>query len=186
MAQLAPFTLYLKLDPNQSNTLNRWEQIRELEKIGYQIYQALANDSQLQLAQPGGGQAVNLEQFGLQQYGVAVKPRFGATPAQATITGFFDITNLNVGQQAGDPPVLSTQPYPNTQVICGGELVSGPMGAQPWATNPQPWVAEVVAALKAQVEQDLFENLPATIVASVFRIDYQGSIYGDGGFHFPQ
>jgi hypothetical protein len=185
MPQLAPVTLYLRIEPNQANNENRWEQVNELNKFGYMIYNALLESPNLDLAQPGGGVAQNLGGFGLQQYGMAVKPRFGATPAQATITGFYNVDSVFHGTDDLGDRDLATQPYPDTQVISGGQWRTGPAGAKPWQANPQPWVAGVVKALKAEVEEYLAVNLPTSMVVSVFRIDYQGSIWGDGGYHFP-
>jgi len=180
MPAQAPFTAYIQLYPSKTGT--RWEKVRELEKLGYYIDQALASDTALNLARPGGGASLSDGRFGWEYGGVSVKPAFGQTPAQATVVGFYDPDTVETDGPEAD---LHEQTYSDTQVFHAGAALTGPMGAVPWLKNPTAKVDAEVKALKANLEQFLRLYLPAGVGWKIIKVDLRGVVYGYGGYHFP-
>jgi hypothetical protein len=148
-----------------------------MQKIATLMYDALEDNSSLNLAAPGGGQHQSVGgqgrggMGGLTQ-GTAVKPQFGEAPAQVMIHGVYNANDQNF------------QPHPEKQLIHAGETLTGP-GAIPWIQNPTATTNTGVAALKSAIETDLQANLPAGVTFEVFRIEYSGVVFGDKGYHFP-
>lgn len=169
-----PFTVHLKIVPDRTG--RRFEQVRDLQKLGYFIYQALVHEPTLNLALPGGGQALNQGQWSDLVYGAAVKPQFGETPAQAQLTGFYLL-----------PDTTPVAPQPQTQLICAGAWVTGPYNQTPYVTDPDPLIQGQVKALVTMIETLVNEGLPSHYgPVEVFRLDYANITWGDRGRSFPR
>jgi hypothetical protein len=155
----------------------RFENWRDMQKIATLMFDALEDETSIQMAEPGGGQhgSGSGGRTGLSGLtrGGAVKPQIGETPAQVQITGFWNDGAKN------------DQNHPEHQRISGGEIFTGPAPAIPWDQNPNSQVDGMVKALKNTVEAAFGTDLPGGIVFNVFRIDMSGVIYGDRGYHFP-
>lgn len=181
--QWTPFKAYILLNIPMLN--KRQEQIHALNKAGYFIQQGLSKDLALNLAKPGGAP------FDDQLYGfgnpisvghVAVKPQFGDSPPQATIVGFYDI-NLS----AYPTKLNTTLPNNNHTVFHAGSVLTGDNGSQPWIDNPVQTVSDHVKSLKTNLISYISQTYPSSLgTFSVFRIEFNGIIFGDRGYHFPQ
>lgn len=177
MSRWVPFTASIRIVPDHGSGLKkskRFENWRDMQKIASYMYEALSQNTSLNLAAPGGGQHLSQSTsrgFGGYSDGMAVKPQMGETPAQAVITGFYDVGGSN------------TQPHQDKQLIHAGETLDGP-GASPSLTVPVTNVNTGVKNLKTLIETEL-STLSPGIIYSVFRIDYSGVVYGDRGYHFP-
>lgn len=184
MARWVPFTLHISIVPsNGSGSIDpklkskRFEYIRDMQKTAALIYDSINDISGLQISQPGGGQHSSYyggdhNNSGL-NYGGAVKPQMGETPAQVMITGFIS-----------DPGVKNVQHYSLTQRISGNELYDGYV-QNTYETNPTSHLNNLVSTLKSSVESALATDLPTGIDYNVFRIEISGVTYGDRGYHFP-
>lgn len=176
MSKFVPFTLHVRVVPARGK---RFEYIRDLQKIATLVYDGLIGLSGFKFATPGGGQSMQTADIqrrgGLGSYsqGTAVKPQFGQTPAQLMITGFYVSSAENA------------QPYANTQRISGGTVYSGP-AAHPYDAVPSATITTEVKALKSSITAAITDALPVGVEFSIFRIDYSGIVFGNGGFHFPQ
>ena len=205
MAATLPFKYDIQLYPTQTFT-TRMERVRELEKIGNMIAEALSGssrsmddatfpttyDTSINLASPGGGCSRSFGRFGWLFGGVAVKPAFGRVPAQATLVGFYDPET--VPQPINYMDVISSthqeeynaykQTYPDTQVFCCNSVKTGPMGYT--VTNqPNPTVDAEVSSLRANIEYWITAGMPGDFKFTTYRVELRGVIYGRGGFHFP-
>jgi len=184
MARWIPFTLHIEIVPDHGSGSSdaklkskRFELIRDMQKTASLIYNSVSAISGVEVALPGGGQQRSLygsdhNNSGLVN-GTAVKPQFGETPAQVTITGF-----------ASDAGVKNVQHYAEMQKISGGETYEG-YSPNPPVTNPTSHLDTLISTLKTDVESALLADLPSGIVYNVFRIEMSGVTYGDRGYHFP-
>lgn len=182
MAKWVPFTMHVRIVPDHGSgqlKSKRFENWRDMQKIASLMFESLENLSQINVAEPGGGQHQSFGgtgrggMSGLTR-GMAAKPQIGETPAQVQITGFWDSATKN------------NQPHPEHQRISGGEIFTGPAPAIPWDQNPTTNVDGMVTALKNTVEAAFGTDLPSGVTFSIFRIDMSGVIYGDRGYHFPR
>jgi hypothetical protein len=177
MARWVPFTAHIRIVPNHGSGLRKskkFENWRDMQKIASYMYEALSQNTSLNLATPGGGQQLSQSTssgFGGMSAGLAVKPQIGEVPAQTMITGFY-----NAGAN-------NTQPHPDKQLIHAGETLDGP-GSSPCLTGPVSTIDSGVKNLKTTIETEL-STLPPDIIYSIFRIEYSGVTYGDKGYHFP-
>ncbi len=176
-----PFTMHVRIVPDRGSGVlksKRFESVRDIQKIGTLMFDALTDEASLNIAEPGGGQHQSFlgsgrgGMSGLTR-GFAVKPRIGETPAQAMITGFWNESTPN------------DQPHPEHERISGGDTYSGPAIAIPWTQNPVTAVDTMVTSLKSLVEAAFATDLPGGVIFEIFRIDINGVIYGDRGHHFP-
>ncbi len=173
MAQI-PFTIHIRVVPSRGK---RFVYIRDLQKIGVDIYDELASVTQLNLAQPGGGQHKSYGGTaggGLSGYaeGFAVKPQIGQAPAQLQITGFYDDS------------AVPAQAHPDKQVLHTGTAETGPAGGHTWLANPRTATDANASAIKGLFETAAIAVLGATDW-NIFRLEVSGTVYGDRGLHFP-
>ena len=181
MARWVPFTAHIRIVPDHGSGVlksKRFENWRDMQKIGTLIFDALEQNANLNLASPGGGQHQSFGGTGGGGLsgltnGTAVKPQIGETPAQAMITGFFNSNDKNF------------QEHPDYELISGGESFTGP-GPAAVLQNPTTAIEVGLKVLKGIIETELAGALPAGITYSVFRIEYAGIVYGDRGYHFPR
>lgn len=173
-----PFTVHVKITP--ANPDKRFEHIRDMQKIASMAYEGLEAlvPSVLSIATPGGGQHTSIggmQDGGLggMTPGLAVKPQFGETPAQMSITGFYNTANANV------------QPQPAATRISGGEIFESG-ASQAWNSGPNAIIDTQAAALKSALDAAIGAALPSAVDYKIFRLDYCNVIYGDRGHHFPQ
>ena len=206
MSATLPFVYSIQLYPSTSfNT--RMERVRELERWGNMIAEALSGSSRsmddatfptpydisVNLASPGGGCSRSFGRFGWLYGGVSVKPAFGRTPAQATLVGFYDPETVPHPVNYMDI-ISSTNPqeynayhqtYADTQVFCCNSVKTGPMGNT--VTNqPDPSVDAEVSALRSNIEHWITTGMPGNFKFTTHRIELRGVIYGFRGHHFPQ
>ena len=173
-AHWMPFTVHFKVKPDRTG--KRFEHVRDLQKLGYFIYQALKIEPTLNLALPGGGQAANLGQYSDLVYGTAVKPQFGETPAQAQVTGFWWI-----------PSIVPITAQPQRQLIHAGQWVVGPYNQTPADTDPNPTIQGQVKSLVDLLEGLANAGLPGHYdPVEVFRLDFANITWGDRGRSFPR
>ena len=171
-----PFTAHIKVTPAEGK---RFVYIRSLQKYAAEAYQSLLNNSDINIATPGGGahsSVTGYEQSAISQlvYGTAVKPQFGNFPAQLMITGFYKNTNPNASA------------YEEISIFSANENNNGPLSA-PQVNMPSTAVNSEVKALKAIIDAAIaFPKLPHSANAKTYRIDYNGIIFGDRGYHFPR
>lgn len=179
-----PFTAHFRIVPDRTG--KRFEHIRDLQKISHLIYRALQDIDGLNLALPGGGQASNYGQWSDLVYGTAVKPQFGETPAQATITGFWDVASVPTPSPAPTYPINAVAPQPQRQLLHAGQWVTGPYNQTPVDTNPNPIISGQVKILVSLLEGAANAGLPDHYMpAEIFRLDYANIIWGDRGQHIP-
>lgn len=171
-----PFTAHISVTPAEGK---RFVYVRALQKLASEAYTALVANADINIAMPGGGQHTTVtgyEQAAMSQmtYGTAIKPQFGDYPAQLMITGFYKNTNSNA------------QVYAETDIISANQNNYGST-ATPQVSMPSTNVNDEVKALKAIINTAIANpNLPSSANAKLFRLDYNGVIYGDRGFHFPR
>ncbi len=170
-----PFTAHIKVLPFNGK---RFETIRDLQKISEMVYNGIVNTASVNVATPGGGQHRNYtgtEAGGLSGYvnGCAVKPQFGQTPAQLMITGFYEVSSKN----------LPT--YSDKEVLHTGQDLEG-IGSHSYDATPQAAVDAGVKALKTALESAIDTEIGGLFTYQIFRMDYNGVLYGDRGFHFPR
>lgn len=174
--KFVPFTVHIRVTPTRGK---RFEYLRDLAKLSSLVYNALLDVSGLHLATPGGGQNIQsgneATRGGLGSYanGTAAKPQIGNAPAQLMLTGFYESSNSNVPT------------YANVQRFSGGEVYSGPTQHSADAL-PAAAVTTEVGTLKTAMETAIDAVMPSGMTYKIFRLDYQGVVYGDKGFHFPQ
>lgn len=170
-----PFTAHIKLVPEAPG--KRFEYIRSLQKWSYMLYEELASNTTLNLADPGGGQHMNFSGGGSGGLsgivkGCAVKPQIGESPAQMMVTGFYAVNTANTPAQ------------PDIQRFSGNEVYSD-NAASPATVNPNTWVDSGVAAVKTIIDNAIAASVSSAVLAKVFRIEFAGVVYGDRGYHFP-
>lgn len=175
MPKFVPFTAHVRVVPNRGFG-KRFENIRDLQKIATQVYSELEADTDLALANPGGGQHQSFKGLGGWSgttNATAVKPQIGESPAQLMITGFLSSTNNN-------NPV-----HPDKPVIHTGTYQEGVGGDHGWVANPTTTADGYATTLKTKIETAVNAILGATDW-NIFRLDVAGVVYGDGGYHFPR
>lgn len=171
-----PFTAHIKVTPAEGK---RFVYIRSLQKYAAEAYQALSNNNDINIATPGGGSHASVtgnEQSAISQlvYGTAFKPQFGNFPTQLMITGFYKNSNPN------------TSPHTEIDIISANQNNNGQLSA-PQVNIPSTAVNNEVKALKTIIDAAIaFPNLPYAANAKTYRIDYNGIIFGDRGYHFPR
>lgn len=181
MAKWVPFTLHVRIVPARGSGLlktKRFETVRDMQKIATLMFDALENEADINMAEPGGGQHQSFlgsgrGGMGGLTRGLAVKPRIGESPAQTMITGFWN---------DGSP---NDQPHPEHQRISGGDTYTGPATGVPWSANPVTQTDAMAVNLKNTVEAAFGASLPGGVSFQIFRLDISGVIYGDKGYHFP-
>jgi hypothetical protein len=102
---------------------------------------------------------------------VAFTPQFAAAPARVTLHGFYDIGQTdNIGK-----PTTS-----DVNVDSPGGIKTGNKGGSlSRGQVPTAFTQSEVADLKSTIEGLI------TAAVTIFKIDYNGTIYGRGGFSFP-
>jgi hypothetical protein len=181
MAKWVPFTLHVRIVPARGSgalKTKRFETVRDAQKTATLMFDALENEVNINIAEPGGGQHQSFlgsgrGGMGGLTRGFAVKPQMGQVPAQTMITGFWN---------DGSP---NDQPHPEHQRISGGETFTGPAPAHPWEANPVSQTDAMCTNLKNTVEAAFAIALPGGVEFKIFRIDISGVVYGDKGHHFP-
>ena len=183
MPNWMPFTAQLKLTPARPE--KRFERVRELQHLAHLIYESLQTQPSLNLALPGGGQAENYGRWSDLVYGTAVKPQFGETPAQATVTGFWD--HIPVPIPSPVPLAASLAPQPQQQLIHAGAWVTGPYNQTPFKNNPSPIIQNQVKTLVVLLETAANAGLPQNVApVTVFRLEFANIVWGDRGHTFPR
>ncbi len=174
--KFVPFTVHVRVTPARGK---RSEYLKDLAKLSSLVYNAMVGIAGLHVATPGGGQNIQSgdenSRGGLGSFAnaTAAKPQIGNSPAQLMLTGFYESDNPNAPT------------YANVQRFSGGEVYSGPAQHSADAL-PAATVTTEVGTLKAAMEAAIATVLPVGVTATIFRMDYQGVLYGDKGFHFPQ
>jgi hypothetical protein len=177
MSTLVPFTVHIKVIPKRPGT--RWSHLRDLQKIAVLAHHGLAAVSGVTVAEPGGGQHAqfaDIDRRGSQgsfARGTAAKPQIGNSPAQLMLTGFYQVATNN------------NQAVASTQRISGGKTYTGYV-QHPNDAVPASAVLTQVKALKTALTSALTSALPSSVSFSIFRLEYQGIVYGNKGYHFPQ
>lgn len=170
MPNLAPFVVYFRVVPYRNK---RREQLLDLQRMARLIYGGLSTLDSININVPGGGNEsgiVGSSGSGL-SYGLAFKVQIGQQPAQIMAAGFYHSSNTK------------SQVYPDINQIDAQGLKSGD-GGQPWFSNPNSNVSDDVKALKAILEASVAASAPNDTI-TVYRIEYRGVVWGDGGYHFP-
>lgn len=170
-----PFTAHLKVTPFNGK---RFEYIRDLQKISELVYNGIVAASDVNVAMPGGGQqrsytGTQAGGYGGFVNGCAVKPQFGETPAQLMITGFYEVSTKN----------LPT--YPDKEVFHTNQDLEG-VGSHAYDATPLSPVDAGVKALKSALETAIDAEIAGLFEYEIYRIDYNGVIYGNRGYHFPR
>lgn len=169
-----PFTVHVRITPFRGK---RQETIRNLQKIAALAYESLIDETDLQLAIPGGGQHQNeygdLGGISGHVNGFAVKPQIGQNPAQMSISGFYNVDRDSI------------QTVSSTKIIAGGTIYEG-YREEPAVTMPVSTIDSEVKALKTLISSALTSGLPDTVEWNIWQIDYNGILYGQRGYHFPR
>jgi len=168
-----PFTAYFTA--NQEGD-KRFEKIRNMQKIAVYLFEGLADNENLSLANPSGGQQFNgsgRAKGGNSSYaaGCGTIPKFGQAPAQLSLTGFYKSTSTN------------TSPHPVNQLISSGTTYEGNNAAL-WENNQNTTINSEVLALKT-IFENAIDELPGWVTVTVNRINYSGILFGNRGIHFP-
>ena len=171
-----PFTAYIKIVPPLANG-KRFEIIRNAQKLSISLYDEIPNydGGDIQLASPSGGQqngfttGAALSSFA---NGVAYKPQFGQSPAQLTLSAFYKSENPNVYTQT------------NTMRFSGNSIYSG-AGSHLNEVLPTSTVFSEVASLYTILDNACNAAFPGTVPYSIFRLEYNGLVFGDRGLTFP-
>lgn len=174
MPNKVPFIIYARITVDRANG-KREEIKRARERVAHLVYQDLVdNFSAGNVASPGGsgdwGLAADSTSLSTLVNIVAVKPQFGQFPDTVTIVGFYNAT--------------PTVPYPQITLIHAGESRTGPaVGAPGWRADLEPTASSrtQVKALKTAIEAAV-DSVPIEIT----KIDINGIIYGQDGYHFPR
>jgi hypothetical protein len=178
MSKFVPFTVHVRVTPDRPG--KRFEYIRDLQKLAILAFDGLASISGVTVADPGGGQQSSFGEIHNRgpalsslARGCAVKPQMGNSPAQLMLTGFYSVSASNV------------QPHASTQRISGGTTYTG-YTQHSNDSIPVAAVQTQVKALKTALAAALTTSFPANVTFKIFRIEYQGIVFGNKGFHFPQ
>jgi len=176
MSALVPFTAYFRTVPARGDS--KWDYIRDLQRLGIQLYGELKLVSQITMPDPEGGQNQLNAQFGSIANGMGVRPQIGNNPSLLMVEGFYT---------ASSSP--SAQPAPAITLIHCNEVLTGPRGPRLYdgATGqPTTVVVNEVKALHTLLDAaasaitDDSGNHP-----TLFRLNYKDILWGDGGLTFP-
>ena len=176
MSAQVPFTAYFRTVPARGST--KWDYIRDLQRLGVQLYAELQSVSQITLPVPGGGQNELSGQFGSITNGTGVRPQIGNNPSLLMIEGFY-----TAASNPSDQPVL-----PLT-LIHSNEVLTGPRGPRLWdgaSGYPTAAVTAEVSTLRGLL------NAAAAIITDdsgghpeLFKLNYKNITWGDTGITFP-
>jgi hypothetical protein len=171
-----PFTAFIKIVPSLANG-KRFEIIRNAQKLSIALFEELPNfdGGKFQLSSPSGGQQNGMTNgAALSSFanGTAYKPQFGQSPAQLTLTGFF----------SSDAPNAYTQP--NVMKFSGNEIYTG-QGSHLNEVMPTSTVFSEVSDILLILRNACNAAFPASVPFSVFRLEYNGLVFGDRGLTFP-
>jgi hypothetical protein len=169
-----PFTLYVAVYPKGEK---RFEIIRDLHKISKLVYDGLLTVTNVNIATPGGGQEQNYKgsNGGFSGYvnGCAAVPQFGESPAQLRITGFYGVTSSNQPTFVAD------------SIISNGVEYEG-FRQHKHDSVPTSTVNSEVKALRTALNNKINAVLPGTVDHKIIKIDYNGIVFGQKGYHFPE
>lgn len=171
-----PFTAFIKIAPPLANG-KRFEIIRNAQKLAIALYQEIPNydGGKIQLSSPSGGQQNDMSNAaGLSSFanGTAYKPQFGQTPAQLTLSGFYSSESSNVYTQS------------DVMRFSGNERYTG-QASHLSEVLPRPIVFTEVSDILGILRDSCAAAFPATVPYSVFRLEYNGLVFGDRGLTFP-
>jgi hypothetical protein len=172
-----PFTAFIKITPSLANG-KRFEIIRSAQKLAISLLEQIPNfdGGLMQLADPGGSQQNSLgnsSSISSMAKGTAYKPQFGQSPPQLTISGFYK----------SEAPNKYTQT--ETMRFSGNEKYSGPASYLN-EVLPTDVVASEVLDILNILRDSCDAAFPASSPYSVFRLEYNGLVYGDRGITFPK
>lgn len=167
-----PFTIYARIIPDRNDNKRR-VYTNSMEKIAKFVADDIADYIE------SNPTSININ--GVPS--VSFSPQFGQFPAKLTITGW-DIQDHNNFQPASqisvDAPYTSAEDddFDGT----AGKIVDVYMATQelhPQGQTLDPDVETFVADLKSNLES------ASPYLDEIFRIDYMGIIFGEGGHSFP-
>jgi hypothetical protein len=176
MSALVPFTAYFRTVPARGKS--KWDYIRDLQRLGIQLYGELKLVPQITMPEPEGGQNQLSEKFGSIANGMGVRPQIGNNPSLLMVEGFYTVSS--------NP---SDQPVGPITLIHSNEVLTGPRGARLWDGASGYPTATVVAEVKAL--HTALDTAASTITddsgnhPEVFRLVYKNITYGDAGQTFP-
>jgi hypothetical protein len=186
MADLLPFTTYIRIVPQRGNG-KRFEIQRSREKIATKIYNALIAYSggkmTITLVEPGGSATdaiYDLGPFNTVNYAAAVKPQMGEFPDTVTVAGFCTLID------GGYTDFTDTPPYATATLISASAdqsstgapaVVTGPPVSIPhwFPTSQNEYGANL---LRAQIQSTIGS------LGTVYFLDFNGIKYGWGGKTF--
>jgi len=176
MSIQVPFTAHIRVVPSRG-TGKRFEYIRSMQKIAIEVYSQLENDSDLNLAWPGGGQFNSLKSAssGIKS-GTAIKPQIGENPAQLMITGFLTSSGTNAPT------------HPDKAIIHSGTYQEGYGGSHGWSANPASATDTYASTLKTKINAAVTSAsnvLTFSADWNIFKLEVAGVVYGDKGYTFP-
>lgn len=171
-----PFTAFVKIIPPLANG-KRFEIIRNAQKLAIALLEEIPNfdNAKMQIASPGGGQqndysnAAALSSFA---NGTAYKPQIGQSPAQLTISGFYQSDTPNVYTQV------------DVMRFSGNEQYTG-AASHLNEVLPRNAIFTDVTDIKTILDDACNAAFPASVDYSLFRLEYSGLVFGDRGLTFP-
>lgn len=171
-----PFTAFIKIVPSPTNG-KRFEIIRSAQKLSIALFEEIHNydGGKFQLSSPSGGQQhsqTNGAALSSFANGTAYKPQFGQSPAQLTMSGFYKSQAQNV--------------YTQTEVMrfSGNEKYTG-SGSHLNEVMPTNTVTSEVIDILTILRNSCNAAFPGSVPYSVFRLEYNGLVFGDRGLTFP-
>ena len=172
-----PFTAFIKIVPSLANG-KRFEIIRNAQKLSIALFEEIPNydGGKFQLSSPSGGQQhsqTNGSALSSFANGTAYKPQFGQSPAQLTMSGFYKSEAKN------------TYTQPEVMRFSGNEKYSG-QGSHLNEVMPTDTVASEVSDIISILRNSCDAAFPMTVPYSVFRLEYNGLVFGDRGLTFPE
>lgn len=171
-----PFTAFIKIVPSLANG-KRFEIIRSAQKLSIALFEEIQNNDggKFQLSSPSGGQQnsqTNGAAFSSFANGTAYKPQFGQSPAQLTLSGFYKSEAKNAYTQ------------PEVMRFSGNEQYTG-SASHLNEVMPTNTVASEVLDILTILRNSCDDAFPVTVPYSVFRLEYNGLVFGDRGLTFP-
>jgi hypothetical protein len=171
-----PFTAFIKIVPSLANG-KRFEIIRSAQKLSIALFEEIHNNDggKFQLSSPSGGQQnsqTNGAALSSFANGSAYKPQFGQSPAQLTLSGFYKSEAKNVYTQS------------DVMRFSGNEQYTG-QGSHLNEVMPTNTVASEVLDILTILRNSCDDAFPAAVPYSVFRLEYNGLVFGDRGLTFP-
>lgn len=167
-----PFTVHIRVVPEEGK---RFVYIRSLQKYAASLYAELSTNANLNLPRPGGGAHEShsgYDHSAISQHvsATAYKPQFGDTPAQLMLTGFYYSTNEN------------NSPNSDINILSANQSNIGSLAA-PNQNMPTAQCNAEVTALKSIIDSAIAAVLP--LRSKTLRLDYNGIVFGNRGYHFP-